>query len=329
MFASSASAQVTFAKHNDLPPRSQWQENYGYCGEVAFITAGLYYGQYLSQYDARSLADGTGIQNRESSQLLLGVNDAAVAARMHLQMTNWRGSGTAEFLVWVKKNVVAGLPVAIAVFQNTGIFYGDTSATAGDSENDHIVPVHSVTSRHPLTDGTWHADDTLTFSDNGIYGSGMRSGPRFNFTYAFRVFPRTRAQANQLSAPVYSLPVHTPNYGVAFTGVKDLWRETLPVRIKTSVNYEVPEIVDGSNARPAARQIMLTVTVSGLKPGTHYKLYRYNSMAAVPDGSFNAHAARASHVWSINITSGSTYVVTQLVPSSQTVAFRCVPASAR
>jgi len=34
----------------------QWDANYGYCGEVSLISAGLYYGQYISQYDARALA---------------------------------------------------------------------------------------------------------------------------------------------------------------------------------------------------------------------------------------------------------------------------------
>ncbi len=32
----------------DIPPRFQWNANNGYCGEVSFISAGLYYGQYCS-----------------------------------------------------------------------------------------------------------------------------------------------------------------------------------------------------------------------------------------------------------------------------------------
>ena len=47
----------------DISPRLQWNENNGYCGEVSLISAGLYYGQYLSQYDARSLACDGGSQN--------------------------------------------------------------------------------------------------------------------------------------------------------------------------------------------------------------------------------------------------------------------------
>ncbi|MFN7827174.1 MAG: S8 family serine peptidase, partial [Acidobacteriota bacterium] len=312
-----------------INPRFQWGANYGYCGEVSFISAGLYYGQYLSQYDARSLANGTGKQNRASSQLLLGVNDSAAADRMHLAMTKWSGVGVSAFLSWVKKNVLAGAPVVIAVFTNSWIFDGDARPTAGDSEYDHIVPVHSITTNHGLTDASYYDDDTLTFSDNGLYGDDTPTGSPYHFTYAFGLFPRTRAQANLKTGPVYSLPLNTANYGVAFTGVKDAYRETLPVRITTSTNAELPSIANGSNTRPAAQAVTLTVTVSGLVPGKAYKLYRYNSMAAVPDGSFNANAAKASSVWPITITSGSTYVLTQSIMSNQSVAYRAVPATAR
>ena len=321
---------VATAQSNlQINPRFQWGANYGYCGEVSFISAGLYYGQYLSQYDARSLANGTGNQSRASSQLLLGVNDSAAADRMHLAMTKWSGVGTSAFLSWVKKNVLAGSPVVIAVFTNSWIFDGDARPNAGNSEYDHIVPVHSITTKHGLTDARYYADDTLTFSDNGLYGDDTPTGSPYNFSYAFGLFTRTRAQANLKTGPVYSLPLNTKNYGVAFTGVKDTYRETVPVRITTSTNAELPSIANGSNTRPASQVVTLTVTVSGLVPGKAYKLYRYNSMAAVPDGSFNTNAAKAGSVWPIKITSGSTYVLKQSITSNQSVAYRAVLATAR
>ena len=47
---------VDFVYENDIPPRLQWNSNDVYCGEVSMISAGLYYGQYLSQYDVRAIA---------------------------------------------------------------------------------------------------------------------------------------------------------------------------------------------------------------------------------------------------------------------------------
>jgi hypothetical protein len=248
---------------------------------------------------------------------------------MHLDMTLWNGAGSTHFLSWIKRNVVAGKPVIIGVFTNAYLFEGYSSPSTGYGEYDHIVPVHTITSRHPLSDTTVYPDDTLTFSDNGLYGDDTPEGSPYDFRYSFGVFPRTRAQANAPGGPIYSLPSNTPNYGVVITGVRDAFKETVPVAIKTGVNYEWPEMVDGTNARPAPRDVTLTITISGLKPGIDYKLYRYNSMAAIPNGSFNSNAAKASHVWPINISSGSTYTLTQTISSNQTVAYRAVPASAR
>ena len=68
-----------------IAPRLQWNANYGYCGEVSFISAGMYYGQYTSQWTARSLASPGTPQTEEESQLLIGVNDVEAAERMRLQ----------------------------------------------------------------------------------------------------------------------------------------------------------------------------------------------------------------------------------------------------
>ena len=45
-----------FQQAIDVPPRRQWNENSGYCGETSFISAGMYFGQYCSQFTARSIA---------------------------------------------------------------------------------------------------------------------------------------------------------------------------------------------------------------------------------------------------------------------------------
>jgi len=118
------------------------------------------------------------------------------------------------------------------------------------------------------------------------------------------------------------------DYGIAITGVADLNRETVPVRLTTSTNAEIPAIVNGSNTRPAPRPVTLTITVSGLTPGKTYNLYRYSSMAAVPESSFNANSTRATQKWSI-VATGSTYTMTQTIMSNEIAAYRAVPATAR
>jgi hypothetical protein len=301
----------------DIPPRKQWNANFGYCGETSLISAGLYYGQYVSQYTARSVASDRTPQYRRDSQLLLGGNDRRAAINMHLDSIEWNTASegsTDEFLRWVRRNVERGYPVAIGVYTNEFRFYGKTAPRAGDPQYDHIVPVTSV------------SPDALTFSDNGLWNPTGK--PPYTFGYGFAAFQRTREQANAPNAPVYSLASNARNYGIAISGVADADHETLPVRLSTSVVWERPGMQNGSNVRPRPMPLTLTVTVSNLTPGVAYRLYRYNRLDLVPNAHFNANASRASTSWRVRITSGTTYAMTQTIMSDQVAVYRAVPASA-
>lgn len=325
--ADSAAPVTSESRVLDIPPRFQWEENFGYCGETSLVSAGLYYGQYASQYDVRDWASDGANQAREDSQLLLGVNDLHAAGRAQLRAERWQGSGTEDFLAWVKANVLAGYPVVIGVYTNERRLYGDTHAGAGDAEYDHIVPVVGVGSNHPLTDVGYYADDTLTFSDNGLVGDDTPGGSEYLYTYAFGDFPKTRADANAADAPWYALASEGSNYGLVVEGIDG--EGTLPVRVATSVNYESPEITDGGTARPAASAVELTITVSGMEPGVDYVLYRYDDIDRVPQADFNDNAASAGASWPIRVDAGSEVVVVDARLSSDVAVYRAVAAPAR
>jgi hypothetical protein len=317
------------AWNNPIPPRLQWNENFGYCGEVSLISAGLYYGQYVSQYDARAIASNGTPQNLNGSQLLLGVNDRAAANAMHLNAVEWDGSGGAtsqDFLAWVKESVVQGAPVAIGVYTNEYRFYGSTNPHAGDAEYDHIVPVNGIRSSHPLSDSSYYANDSIVFSDNGLWAPG--GNPPYQFSYSFGSFQKTRTQANAHLGPVYSLASAASNYGLAVTGVMDLYHDTVPVSLATNVNYEKPDIANHSNTRPAPMPLVLTITLSHLQPGIAYKLYRYNDFSKVPDFAFNAHAEQALESWNVQIASGSSFTLTEQINSDEIAVYRAVRADA-
>jgi len=110
--------------------------------------------------------------------------------------------------------------------------------------------------------------------------------------------------------------------------VTDRTGDTLPVRVLTSVNYESPVMKNGENARPAPMPLTLTVVVSELVPGVRYRLYRYDRLGAIPDGNFNARAASAAESRDIQLSSGSTYVLTREILSDEVAAYRCVRATA-
>jgi len=310
----------------NIPPRLQWTANYGYCGEVSLISAGLYFGQYISQYDIRAAASKGQPQSKSGSQLLIGVNDAYTAAQLHLQAVEWDTDdeqNTDDFLAWIKQHVVKGHPVAAGIYINHYLFNGDADPNAGDPDYDHIVPVMGISTNHSLSDGNYYDDDGIYFSDNGLWeASGKRP---YNFSYIYEAFQASRQQANAKNGPLYSITNDASNYGIAITGIADLKGETFPVRVDTDLNYEHPDIAEGSDDRPAPMPLTLTITVSGLTPNTPYTLYRYNTLESVPDSDFNDHPSYQQ--WPVEIASGTSYVMTQQISSDEIAVYRAVKTS--
>ncbi len=103
------SVAATNTYSNNVPPRYQWDGNEGYCGEVSLISASLFYGTYISQYDIRAIAGKGKAQNQ--CQLLVGVNDQYTATQLHLTSIEFNTKteqNTNQFLIWVKQNVLRG-----------------------------------------------------------------------------------------------------------------------------------------------------------------------------------------------------------------------------
>jgi len=317
---------------NDIPARLQWYANNGYCGETSFINAGLYYGQYLSQFDVRAIASPNKAQNQLSSQLLLGTNDTLTATKLHLNAVTWKNSkdeNSNSFLAWVKSNVVSKYPVIIGVYTNENKFYGKTDDNEGDPNYDHIVTVIGVKSKKVLNNpASYYSDDILKLSDHGLWTGTDHNVPQYIFNYALNSFPATRQQANGFSAPIYSLPLASENFGIAITGVSDLDGNTVPVRLTTSTNGELPPMEEDSNARPISNPLSLVITVSNLKPNIFYNLYRYNTLDSVPNSSFNKNASKAFQKWPIRISSGSTFVMMITINSNEIAIFRALPSEA-
>ena len=115
------------------------------------------------------------------------------------------------------------------------------------------------------------------------------------------------------------------NYGIAITGTTGS-KETLPVHLLTNPNGEPNEIKDGKNTRPTPTPITLTACITGLTKGKTYKIYiyNYNKLSYVADSNFNAHAKQAAECISFTAT-GSSYVMTKGIMSSDQIAFRVVP----
>jgi hypothetical protein len=319
-----------FSQTIDIPPRRQWNANDGYCGETSFISAGLYFGQYCSQFTARSLASPGVAQSSSLSQLLLGTNDVEAARRMRLEAVPFYSHtqrNTEEFFAWLESAFMRGHVVILGVFNNTRALDEDDR---GSSIYDHIVPMLELGSRVRL-DGEVRRSrpsDVITFSDNGLYGP-IGDPPRrpMLYSYRLRTFPRTRSEANAPRGPIYSLRPSPENFAVAITGIVDLDGVTIPVRLTSSLDGE-PEMINGSDTPPVPAPLTLTATVTIPDQTVAYTLYRYDDFAKVPAAGFNASADRAVQTWDIPAGSGPTFVTEIQTMSAATVVLRAVPQSA-
>ena len=337
---------TSYVFSSSMPPRFQWVNNDGYCGEVSTIAAGLKYGQYFSQYDLRDIATGS-----QLTEYLVGVNDEAAAQKIGLVSTefDWKENtgNTENYLAWIKKMTRKGYAVTMTVYMNYYLFYGISLPTAGDAEYDHIVSVSSIESNYD--DDLYHDNDILIFSDHGLWSPRV-TGPVYLFNSSFQSIIGTREQSNSKTGTVYTLPLSSKttcsNYGIAHSGVIDSNGDTVPVHITTSVNFESPEIVNKSEKRPEAMKLELQMTISGLQQGVQYNIYRYDDERNVPTSKFNGHYSQSVEKMEIvccNSTFGTSFgtihgvgfqndihsfIFNRSIQSSDKVIYRVVPASA-
>ena len=321
---STTGSRDAYSASVDLAPRLQWNANYGYCGEISFISAGMYFGQYTSQWTARELASGGMKQTAEESQLLLGVNDLAAADRMRLEVVAFDSESqesVAEYLTWIKSMLMRGTPVIIGVLMRLD---EADSAYPGSREYDHIVPVLAVVSKSRLRPGErrYRPTDALIISDN----SGLTSESLYRLPFASS--QRTRSAANAPGAPEYSLRNRPMNYATTVLGVRDVDGVTIPVRLTGSLDGEGVQDVTWLNTQPAGQPLELTATVSIPDSSQEYRVYLYDDFDEVPIRGFNAAAGQAIQSWTIPAGTPATWSTTISTTSDQTRVFRAVPVTA-
>ncbi|KAI8467583.1 MAG: hypothetical protein J3K34DRAFT_430198 [Monoraphidium minutum] len=264
----------------DMPPRLQWDQYSGYCGETSLQMAALYYGAWISQAAARA----AGGSPQDGGQLLLpldaskadvagiGRNLVMAAESLKLKVSRFasasggRQSGAA--LQWAKGHVVAGRPVILGVY----------ISRCGDGcwdRYDHIIPATGYCTQAPPLDGGAAPRDADVIKLASLYS--RRATWR-----ALGGWPAAPTDADSDDACGASLgkcgclPLGT-NYAVAVWGLADANKTSLPVRLQVSSASE-PNVAAGR--RPG----LLTgaATARGLEAGRRYRLLRYDAPAGVP-----------------------------------------------
>jgi hypothetical protein len=278
-----------------IPPRSQWPNGDGYCGEMSIQSIALYNGAWISEQVARTVAGG---------ELLLGDNATAALDALHLDHTDWDASAPQpqadEFLAWVKTQLQHGVPVIYAVYLTDG---------NNDPDYDHIVPAVGIDA---MTLGGFVASDRLTMNTN--FGDQL-------------MIEMGSLRATRASCAVNSLhggcvPTNV-DYGVAVSGITDIQHTTLPATLTVQGDSE-PNVSQGA----PASQMMATVTVRGLVAGHTYTLLRYDDYTKVPTDATAAQFLASAFTHRTDFTaSGDTWTFTDPTTflSSGTMYYRAVP----
>lgn len=294
LLISAPAGAIAYGQVLDIPPRLQWDEKNGYCGECSVQQIALYYGAYLSQYKIREIFDPT--QKRD----LWIENNGPTLKALRLKSEQWNFGQSQpqwkKFLVWMKQHIRLGHPVIM------GVFYWDPEDPADDY--DHIVPAIGAVSKDF---SRYLPEDTLTFNDDYTFR---------HFTRRFSTMADTRSMEENGDRYEFCIP-KLVDYGCAVTGIRDDEKKTLPVRVKVN-RWDEPDPWQGE----APVTMKATVTVRSLEPGRSYVLLRYNDYKKVPVKNFLASAYAVS--WRFKAT-GKTASFSDSFKSNGVAIYRCVP----
>ncbi|MCY2934245.1 MAG: hypothetical protein NT172_08795 [Planctomycetota bacterium] len=278
-----------------IPPRFQWDELDGYCGECSIQQAALAYGTYVSQYVCRGI-----ININQRSQLLVAVNDQTVLTALRLTSTAWDYNRSANpqfqaYYGWVKQHLSLFHPVLIVAY----------AQGLADPDYDHIMLASGFSSTDTTT---YHATDQFLFNDN--YSTVVLNRTASTLTDTRRM--RGNGALNEFCIPTNVC------YGTAITGILDTSKLALPVQVLLNTQSE-PDVITG--ASPV--MFNASVSISGLTVGKSYSLYRYNDYRNVP--TINYAASKYSAVVNF-IATKTTYSVAATIASNTIATFRCLPA---
>lgn len=277
-----------------IPPRLQWDDLDGYCGECCIQQAALGFGTYVSQYVCRGI-----ININQKSQLLVAVNDQTVLKALKLSSLAWDYNRAAKpqfqsHFGWLKQQLSLMRPVLITAYVQG----------MSDTDYDHIMLATGFISTDATT---YRATDQLYFNDNYSATPLVRTAS---------TLPDTRRMLGNGATNEYCIPTNIC-FGTAITGIYDDSKLALPVQVLLKTQSE-PDVIAG------AKPVMLnaTVSISGLTVGKTYSLFRYNDYRTVP--TINYTASKYSAVVNF-VATKTTATIPATIMSNTMATFRCLP----
>lgn len=275
----------------NIPPRRMWgwgmETNVpsgivlGYCGETAYQSVMIYYGNYVSQEQVYK-AGG-------NSTFLLGSNDDLVCKKFHMTFKQWPSGpnmGGENVLKFIKSEIDNEHPILMGLY---------SKETGGDDSFDHTCPVYGYSlgsSGH--IDSVYYNDlyqlrpttlDTTIDQKTGLPVSFQTraqcttDGPQ----PLEQCIPNDVNQKDKQGNPIQI-------YTCVITGNEDPNKELYPLMLK----MDTPDEPDWGHSDsdpdngPLASPIPLscTVVIPCLISGEKYSLLRFDNPDDIPRGNF-------------------------------------------
>lgn len=280
-----------------IPPRLQWPDRAGYCGECAIQQAALHYGNYVSQFVCRQIIDPD-----QQEDVLVQVNADRVLKSLRLKYEDFPTDDTAapqfrSYLQWTKRHLNQGHPVIMTVY------YRNESAR----DYDHIVLATGFKAKS-LED--YQSTDVLVFNDMFDTKPQRRE---------FRTLDDTREMQGNGAEHDFCVPQEY-DFGCAITGIDDQSGALLPVRVQVDRNDE-PDVVD--DERPV--EMKLKVTVRELNTGTSYILYRFSDYKHLPTSEYSKAMPVSQRRF---VAKREVHEFTDTCQSDSAAFYRCLPIAA-
>lgn len=208
------------------------------------------------------------------------INVAYTAEHLKLQYDEWDSSQrtpqATAYRKWLKQHLVKGHPIVwFPVCKGDGhdCYQG---SCPNDGQCDHVEPMFDSYSNHSLNEETVYEDDWILHASDQDYEPYFRPMSSLEDDLSMQGNCRN-AGSGFGKNEMYPCFDEKVTYGLVVTGIAV--QGSLPVSLSVDIQYE-----HNVRSGESAKHVHGKVTVSGLKSGTAYTIYRYKSTADLPSG---------------------------------------------
>eukprot|EP00931_Biecheleriopsis_adriatica_P006721 TRINITY_DN108085_c0_g1_i1.p1 TRINITY_DN108085_c0_g1~~TRINITY_DN108085_c0_g1_i1.p1 ORF type:complete len:384 (+),score=50.81 TRINITY_DN108085_c0_g1_i1:61-1152(+) len=264
-----------YTKMLPMQPGVQWMQHGGYCGAWSVQRAVLAKGAYISQQQVRDHAKFGGGHDEEI--LNTNIDGALERLKIKAEDFNFNALPTPQsdaYLRFMKKHLVADNPVIWMVMFG-GDSYPDPGYTMDNQTNGvygHIEPVVGIMSDNPLTDEAVHDDDIFAYFDDASKQTFYATASKVAGTCNFGDHKTCRASC---PTGLFGMGQCVWKQRGYIYAIQDFADEHDAVPASLSISPFASEPYTRGGEQPI--EITATLTAVGLKTGSKYDIYRWDS----------------------------------------------------